>query len=164
LPRNGDTFVVGVLSDSHGCLDPRAIELFSRARVDHIIHAGDIGSADVLIELESLAPVTAVRGNTDPLSLGVALDDRATPVLGGVRFAVVHQPADLEQWVLPADALVAITGHTHRPAIRRVGSRLHVNPGSVFRPRGPEGRTAAIVTVTITNGEVEARIVPLDTV
>jgi len=164
LPRNHDSFVVGVLSDSHGQLDPRALEVFARAGVEHIIHAGDVGTSEVLIELESIAPVTVVRGNTDPHSLGMPLPERATPVLGGVRFAVVHQPADLERWALPADVLVAITGHTHRPAIRRLGPRLYVNPGSVFRPRGPEGRSVAIVTVNPTNGEVEARIVPLDTV
>ena len=156
--------MVGVLSDSHGQLDPRATDVFETARVDHIIHAGDVGASEVLIELEAIAPVTVVRGNTDPPSLGVLLNERAAPVLGGVRFAVVHEPADLERWALPVDALVAVTGHTHRPAIRRLGPRLHVNPGSVFRPRGPEGRTVAIVTVDLTNGEVEARIVPLDTV
>jgi len=155
---------VGVLSDSHGQLDPRAVDVFVQSGVDHIIHAGDVGASDVLIELESIAPVTVVRGNTDPRLLSVPLAERATPVLGGVRFAVVHQPSDLERWELPADTRVAITGHTHRPAIRRLGPRVYVNPGSVYRPRGPEGRTVAIVTVNLTNGEVEARIVPLDTV
>lgn len=153
-----------MLSDSHGQLDSRAIDVFVSARVDHIIHAGDVGASEVLIELESIAAVTAVRGNTDPHSLGVPLPERATPILGGVRFAVIHQPADLERWALSADTLVAVTGHTHRPAIKRLGPRLYVNPGSVYRPRGPEGRTVAVVTVNTTNGEVEARIVPLDTV
>lgn len=155
---------MGVLSDSHGQLDPRALDVFRDAGVDHIIHAGDIGSADVLIELEAIAPVTSVRGNTDPAWLGVALDDRATPVLGGVRFAVTHEPAAMLRWAVPTDTRVAVTGHTHRPLITRLGPRLNVNPGSVFRPRGPEGRCVALVIVNPGNGEVEARIVPLETI
>jgi len=152
-----------VLSDSHGHLDPRALDVFRDAGAGHIIHAGDIGSADVLIDLEAIAPVTAVRGNTDPAHLGVRLEERETMLLGGVRFAVTHEPAAMLKWATPADTRVAVTGHTHRPLITRLGPRLNVNPGSVFRPRGPEGRCVALVTVNITNGEVEARIVPLET-
>lgn len=157
-----DTFVVGVLSDSHGPIDSRALRLFADAGVDHIIHAGDVGSAQVLIELEAIAPVTVVRGNTDPPFLGVGLDERALVVLGGVRFAVTHRPQDMNRWALPKDTAVAITGHTHRPALRRLGKLLHMNPGSVFQPRGPEGRTVGLVIVNIENREVEARILPLE--
>jgi len=150
-------YLVGVLSDSHGELHPDIATAF--ADVDHIVHAGDVGSESVLLELEGIAPVTVVRGNTDPSYLGVALPDRATPVLGGIRFAVVHEPAALHNWALPSDTVVVVTGHTHRPALGTDAGVLYLNPGSVSHPRGHEGRTIAIVEVT--RDGVEARIVPL---
>jgi putative phosphoesterase len=54
---------VGVISDTHDYLDPRVTELF--AGVEHILHAGDVGSAWITFQLEQIAPVTAVIGNTD---------------------------------------------------------------------------------------------------
>lgn len=164
MPDSSDTFVVGVLSDSHGRLDPRALDVMRDAGVGHIIHAGDIGSHEVLLELEAIAPVTAVRGNTDPAWLGIRLEERETVVLCGARFAVTHEPATMRAWAVPSDTRVAVTGHTHRPLVTRLGRRLDVNPGSVFRPRGPEGRSIALVTVNPGNGEVEARIVPLESI
>lgn len=154
--------LVGVLSDSHGTLDPRAVEVFTGAGVAHLIHAGDVGSPEVIVELECIAPLTVVRGNTDPAFLGIALPDSATVILGGVRFAVAHEPLAMSHWALPDDVRVAITGHTHRPAIANVGARLHVNPGSVFRPRGPEGRTVALIAIDPASGSIDARIVPLE--
>ena len=61
--RKVDAIIVGVLSDTHGHLYPRVREMLEG--VDHIIHAGDIGSAEVLTGLKAIAPVTAVRGNCD---------------------------------------------------------------------------------------------------
>ena len=54
---------IGVISDTHGFLDPKVLKLF--AGVEHILHAGDIGSDAIIAELEAVAPVTAVLGNTD---------------------------------------------------------------------------------------------------
>lgn len=151
--------VVGCLSDTHGHLDPRAVAFFD-GRVDHIVHAGDVGSPRVIIDLESIAPLTVVRGNTDPPSLGIALPVRATLELGGVCVCVAHEPPEVEAWELPSDAAVVITGHTHRPVVTRREGRLYVNPGSVFRPRGPEGRTVALLRFD--GGHVDAAIVALD--
>lgn len=153
-------FVVGILSDTHGSLDERAIGTLSE--VDHIIHAGDVGSADVLLELEALAPLTVVRGNTDLSFLGgLHLPDTALVSLAGVRFAIAHEPAVATMLGTASEADVVICGHTHRPRIERAGSVLRVNPGAVFRPRGPEGRTLARLVVDVTNGQVRAVIVPL---
>ena len=54
---------LGVISDTHGLLRPQVFDVFSD--VDHILHAGDVGPLSILRELERLAPVTAVYGNTD---------------------------------------------------------------------------------------------------
>ena len=54
---------IGVLSDTHGYLDPRVLEHF--AEVDEIWHAGDIGNAMVLQHLREFKPTRAVYGNMD---------------------------------------------------------------------------------------------------
>ena len=154
---------MGVISDTHGTIDPRVLDVFLSAHVDHIIHAGDIGSPRVLLELEAVAPLTAVLGNTDSAHFGISVRPRATPLLGGVRFAVVHEPASLHAEALPKDTRVCITGHTHRAQIREAHGRLELNPGSATHPRGRLPASVAIVTVNTRNHEVAAQILPLET-
>ena len=84
---------IGIISDTHGTLDPRAYAAL--ADCEHIIHAGDIGGVAILRELETLAPVTAVLGNNDFDEYGSAVGHFAHPVLDGVRFLVGHKPGDV---------------------------------------------------------------------
>ena len=79
---------IGVISDTHGLLRPEVFEVF--AEVDQILHAGDIGPADLLIELEAIAPVTAVYGNTDGWDLKARLPQVAELELEGIRIVVTH--------------------------------------------------------------------------
>ena len=79
---------IGVISDTHGYLDPQVLEEF--AGVDHIIHAGDIMDAATLEALGKIAPVTAVAGNMDDGKLG-KLPREVTGKVGGVRFLVGHK-------------------------------------------------------------------------
>ncbi len=82
--------VVGVVSDTHSHLYPRIAQLLEG--VDHIIHAGDVGSAEVLRALRSIAPVIAVRGNCDLDGWAGALPARVEVELAGVRIVVAHMP------------------------------------------------------------------------
>jgi len=124
---------IGVISDTHGLLRPEVFEVF--ARVDHILHAGDVGSPDLLTELETIAPVTAVWGNTDGFDLRSRLPEVATPELEGFPFVVVHghqlgspTPEALQREY--PDALVIVYGHTHRPLLTLVEQVVTVmNPG-----------------------------------
>lgn len=154
---SGPAIRIGLISDTHGRLDHRVATVF--ADVDHIIHAGDIGSPEVLLELEMISSVTAVLGNCDRASFGPLVGYRAEIILGGVSFAVVHEP----HGVARPYADVNVYGHTHIPRIERVATSLLVNPGSPTRPRGGYGPSVAIVSVQ--EGIVAGvSIVPLDEV
>lgn len=153
---------VGIVSDTHGLLRP---ELFARLEgVEHILHAGDVGPADLLDELEALAPVTAVWGNTDGWDVRHRVPEVASLELAGVRVVVVHghqhgSPTPEAVAAAHPEAALVVFGHSHRPLIRRLGGVMAVNPGSA----GPR-RFQLPVTVALAEldgGRVEARLVPL---
>ena len=124
---------LGVISDTHGLLRPEVFDAF--AGVDQILHAGDVGSVDVLLELETIAPVTAVYGNTDGFELRSTLSKAATLQLDGFDIVVTHghQFGSPTQAALNAafpDAQIIVFGHTHRPLLTIVDVVVTVmNPG-----------------------------------
>ncbi|HNW06158.1 MAG: metallophosphoesterase family protein [Verrucomicrobia bacterium] len=138
---------IGVLSDTHNYLDPRIPRLF--ADVDHILHGGDIGLPIVLLELEQIAPVTAVGGNTDDPGLGYP--ETAIALLEGRKFLLQH----IVKPQAPAEPLrarlarerpdVVVFGHTHKPFCQRLGGTLFFNPGYAGKPRFGLERSAAIL-------------------
>jgi uncharacterized protein len=146
-----ESFLLGVISDTHGLLRP---ELFTRlAGVDHLIHAGDIGSLDLLGELEAIAPLTAVWGNTDGFDLRERLPAEVEIELAGIRIAVTHghrfgspTPTLVSDEFPSADLVVF--GHTHQPLIEHRGTQLIVNPGSCGPRRFNLPVTLARVEVT----------------
>jgi uncharacterized protein len=148
---------LGVISDTHGRLRPEVFDVF--AAVDHILHGGDVGSWDIMIELEALAPVTAVFGNTDGPELRSRLPQVATVELDGFEVVVTHgdqlgtpTPATLHD-AFPA-AEIIVYGHTHKPLLELVDRTVTVvNPGSA----GPR-RFNLPVTVAIL--ELEPGIPP----
>ena len=123
--------LIGLISDTHGLVRPGVHEAL--VGVELILHAGDVGGSEILDELALIAPVRAVRGNTDPPGL-----TRLTPALdltlGGLRVHVSHghelgRPKP-EQLAASYDADVIVYGHTHIQIVRRVGKKLVVNPGA----------------------------------
>lgn len=78
---------IGLISDTHGFLCPEVFELFGN--VDHILHAGDVGIPDILTDLQTIAPVTAVWG-TDGFDVRAHTAGEAEVELGGVLFGLVH--------------------------------------------------------------------------
>src|SRR5690242_20529504 len=130
---------LGVISDTHGLLRPEAFDVFQA--VDHILHAGDVGDAQALIELEALSPVTAVYGNADPAELRARLPQVATVELDGFAIVVTHgdqlghpTPAKLHDAFPRAEIIVY--GHTHKPLLQLVDRTVTVmNPGGAGHPR-----------------------------
>ena len=128
---------IGVISDTHGYLDPRVPTHFHA--VDHIIHAGDIGNAAVLERLQALAPVTAVTGNVDwggPLDRTYRRVERLE--LAGYTIYVTHiggNPAELVDRLPTPRPHIYIYGHSHIPAIESRDGVLFLNPGAAGKPR-----------------------------
>ena len=121
-----------MISDTHGVLRPEVLDVFRG--VDHILHAGDIGSEDVLDQLRGLAPVTACAGNVDGFRCGEA-GETAQVTLGGLRFLCVHvldRPraprAALDPLLRKSD--VVVFGHSHLPHDERIGDLWFFNPAS----------------------------------
>lgn len=125
---------IGIISDTHGQLRPEVFQVFSK--VDHILHGGDIGKPEILRDLEALAPVTAVFGNTDGSELRGRLPKVAQLQLDGFEIVVTHgdqlgspTPAGLVD-AFP-DAEIIVYGHTHRPLLELVNRTITVmNPGA----------------------------------
>jgi uncharacterized protein len=121
--------VIGVVSDTHGLLRPQAVERLHN--VDHIIHAGDIGSADVLTALAELAPVTAVRGNNDRGAWADAVPETAVLRAAGISIYVLHDIHEIDIDPGPAEMAAVITGHSHKPLLKTENGVLYLNPGSI---------------------------------
>ncbi len=155
-----ERIVVGLISDTHGLLRADVHDAF--AGVDLILHAGDVGPPSILDELALIAPVTAVRGNTDPPGQPVLLD-RIDRTIGGVRVHVSHGhelgSPTLPKLLAAYDADVIVHGHTHRQFIGRSGGRLVVNPGAAGARRFD--LLPSVARLTIVEGVVSAEIVAL---
>jgi putative phosphoesterase len=119
---------LGLISDTHGLLRPEAVQALSG--VEQIIHAGDIGTPDIIEALRSIAPVHAVRGNNDRGAWAEAIPLRLALRYGGVRIHVVHDLKELDLDPASAGFQVVITGHSHKPAVIERGGVLYLNPGS----------------------------------
>ena len=120
---------IGVISDTHGLLRPEAAAAL--AGVEGIIHGGDVGGEDILEALAEIAPVTAVRGNTDYEPWAARLSMTELLEAGGRSIYVVHDMEDLDVDPVAAGIDVVVFGHSHRPVWeRRGGGVWHLNPGS----------------------------------
>jgi putative phosphoesterase len=170
---------IGVVSDTHGYYDPRLAELLREAET--IIHAGDVGSQDVLEALSLIAPVEAVQGNVDSPDLRLPL----TRVLlwEAVQVELLHilpvSQAQLERWpdglrgfrsegsgrarflrsFHPATRVI-VFGHSHQPCLRILEARLFLNPGSAGKKRFSLPRCCAVMNVSV--GCVDVKILSLE--
>ena len=137
---------IGVISDTHNFFDPKIPELFKG--VEHILHAGDIGSAFIIFQLEQIAPVTAVIGNSDP---PLPYKETEAFELGRRKFLLQHivdpqTPAVLlEDYRLKGQPQVVIFGHTHKPYRSLINGIFFFNPGYAGKARFGLERSVAIL-------------------
>ena len=137
---------IGVISDTHDYLDPKVPALFDG--VDHILHAGDIGLPWLILQLENIAPVTAIIGNTD-----VGLDFKETELLllEGRKFLVhhivnPHSPApEIQRRIIREKPHTVVFGHTHKPFFENINGTFYFNPGYAGKQRFKLPRSVALL-------------------
>jgi putative phosphoesterase len=152
--------VIGVISDTHGLLRPDVHSAL--AGVEVILHAGDVGGDEILTELELIAPVRAVYGNTDPPgqpglapAIDMTVDGVSIHVSHGHEVGAPTPDKLLERYA----ADVIVYGHTHRPLIARASNRLVLNPGAA----GPRrfDIMPSVARLTIADGRAQAELIAL---
>ncbi len=153
--------VIGLISDTHNLVRPEVHTAL--AGVERILHAGDVGDPEILDELNLIAPVTAVYGNTDD-RFALKLPGSLDLTIDGLRIHVSHghelgrpKPAQLAE---AYDADVIVYGHTHIQVIERAGKKLVINPGAA----GPRrfNLLPSVARLTIVDGKANAELISLD--
>ena len=149
---------VGVISDTHGLLRPEAVAALTG--VERIVHAGDIGSPDILTQLERLAPVVAVRGNNDRDAWAADIPETEVVEVGGVSLYVLHDLHELDLDPRAAGFAAVITGHSHQPRLDERDGVIYLNPGSA----GPRRfkLPISLARLTVTDSRVQARLLTLE--
>jgi len=97
---------------------------------DYIIHAGDVGDAEILKQLNAIAPVTAVRGNVDREPWARKLPETQVLEAGGISIYILHSVADLDLKPEAAGFAAVVSGHSHIPKQEVRNGVLYFNPGS----------------------------------
>ena len=149
--------LIGLISDTHGLLRPEALAALQGAQL--IIHAGDIGTPDVIDGLRAIAPTFAVRGNNDTEAWAETVPERQIVRAGEHQVLVLHQIGHLFRAPPPDGCAAVICGHTHKPLVETRNDVLYINPGSA----GPR-RFKLPVTVghlRVTRDGLHAQIVDL---
>jgi putative phosphoesterase len=149
--------VVGVISDTHALVRSEAIAALEGS--DLIIHAGDIGSPDVIARLREVAPTVAVRGNNDTGRWAADLPVSEIVEAGGMRFYVLHEIRKLDLDPGVAGFAAVVSGHSHKPRIDWRDGVLYLNPGSA----GPRRfrLPVTVARVRVSGSQLEATIVEL---
>lgn len=144
---------IGIVSDTHDNVLASLHDAL--AGVDEILHAGDIASAETLAEIETIAPVTAVRGNMDDRDLADRLPEERLLTRDGIRIALVHGhrvgDASVEAMIERFDELrpdLVVWGHIHEPLSHLRNAVRYFNPGTA----GGIGANATCGMLTIKDG------------
>lgn len=145
---------IGLISDTHGLLRPEAATFLEGS--DYIIHAGDICDASIIKTLETIAPVTAVRGNNDKGAWADDLSESELLQIGSVWIYVIHDLSAHDTSLIESKVQVVISGHSHKPHCSHRDGVLYVNPGSAGPRRFKLPISAA--ELMIEDSSISARI------
>ena len=150
---------VGVISDTHGLLRPEAVDALHGS--DLILHAGDVGQAEVLDRLRTVAPTVAVRGNVDTAVWATVLPVTEVVEVGGLQLYMLHDRDALDLDPKAAGFAAVISGHSHRATSEVWNGVLYLNPGSAGPRRFTLPVTIAKLTIAgtrLTHQLVELRV------
>ncbi len=150
--------VIGVIADTHGLLRPEALTALEGS--DLVLHAGDVGTPEVLATLGRLAPVHAVRGNNDRGSWARELPATQLVEVGGATLYMLHDVNELDVDPAVAGLGAVIAGHSHKPRQELLDGVLYFNPGSA----GPRRfkLPIAVGRIIVDAGHVSAELLCLD--
>lgn len=128
---------IGLISDTHGYLDPKVFKYFEH--VDEIWHAGDIGTMEVLEELRKFKPTVAVWGNVDGGKLRVECQEGEIFEREGLRILLTHIAAKppkynkkVFEYVKKYQPKILVCGHSHILKVMpdAANKLLFMNPGA----------------------------------
>ena len=148
---------LGVISDTHGLLRPEAVEALRGS--DRILHAGDVGTPEILQGLAKIAPLIAIRGNVDTAPWARSLPATEVIEAGGISIYMLHDLAQLDLKPEAAGFRVVVYGHSHQPKIEEKNGVLYFNPGSA----GPRRfhLPVSVGRLMVEGGKVRAELVEL---
>lgn len=156
--NTGRAHRIGVVSDTHGLVRPELLEALSG--VEMIIHAGDVGAAQVLEALGAHAPVVAVRGNMDGGPWARGLREVEVIEIDRSLLYVLHDAQEIDLDPAAAGFRAVISGHSHRPKLYRRNGVLFLNPGSAGPRRFRLPVSAAILHLE--DDSVDAELIELE--
>ena len=148
---------IGVISDTHGLVRAEALAFLEGSEL--ILHAGDIGGANILDALEQIAPVRAVRGNVDKGTWANALPLDDVVEVNGKYLYMIHNIDELD--LDPAGQFDAVVfGHSHQPHNQHNQGVLYFNPGSA----GPRRFSLPITVgrIILDAGALKGEVVELE--
>jgi putative phosphoesterase len=150
--------LVGIISDTHGLLRPQAVAALHGS--DLIVHAGDVGNAELLEPLRAMAPTFVVRGNIDKGTWAARLPLSERVTVGALLFYLLHDLGELDLDPAAAGFAAVVYGHSHRPSIETRSGVLYLNPGSA----GPRrfSLPVSVARVRVSGRELVPEIVRLD--
>jgi putative phosphoesterase len=148
---------IGLISDTHGLLRPEAIDALRGS--DYIVHAGDIGRIQIIEQLSSIAPVTAIRGNIDEGDCAARFHETEVLQVAGVNIYVIHNVQELDLDPATAGLHVVVFGHSHRPEFNERNGVLFINPGSA----GPRRfkLPVSVAELTICGVQIQPKLMTL---
>lgn len=155
--KKGSQLLIGVISDTHGLLRPEAVEALQGS--DYIIHAGDIGRSIILDELQSIAPVVAVRGNMDGGWWAYQLPVTDVLEANKILIYVIHDISRIDLDPKTSSIKVVVSGHTHSASVGNHDGVLYLNPGSAGPRRS--NRPVSVALIKVTEKSTKAELITL---
>jgi uncharacterized protein len=147
---------IGLIADTHGLMRPEALAALKGSEI--IIHAGDIGKAEVIEALKTVAPVIAIRGNNDRDSWAKQIPDLLDLEINGARIYVIHNVNEMDS-ASASGFQALVSGHSHKPSLVTKDGVLFINPGSAGPRRFKLPITVA--RIRLRGGKVRAKIIDL---